>query len=380
MRIFVATGIFHPESGGPAMYLYRLLPELVARGHEVRVLTFGEEPEGDPPDRPYPYPVTRISRRAPAPVRYARYARAAWPLEAWGEITYVHSLFLPLTGKRPRVLKVVGDPAWERSVNKGWIGARADIDEFQHRRYSLPVMALKWVRATLARHAARVIVPSAYLARMVKGWGVPPERVCIIYNALTPPPDLPDQATARARLGLSGGLLLLTAARLVPWKGVDTLIEAINGLEDVRLLVAGDGPQMAALRSMAGERVTFLGEVPHAELMLYMRAADYTVLYSGYEGLSHTLLESLQVGTPVIASDKGGNPEVVKPETNGLLVPWPDSPALAETLRRAVREPRLRSRLAAGCATGLERFSWERLVEQTTAVLEAVRAGLPVRG
>jgi glycosyltransferase involved in cell wall biosynthesis len=56
-------------------------------------------------------------------------------------------------------------------------------------------------------------------------------------------------------------------------------------------------------------------------MALYFRSADYTVLYSGYEGLSHTLLESLLAGTPVIASNKGGNPEVVRHGENGLLVP-----------------------------------------------------------
>lgn len=369
MRIFVATGIFHPEAGGPATYLYRLLPELVARGHAVRVLTFGEEAPGEA----YPYPVTRISQRAPLPIRYARYARAAAALDAWGEVTFVHSLLLPLVGARPRVVKVVGDPAWERSVNRGWISPREDIDEFQGKRYGPQVMALKWLRAARARRAAQVIVPSQYLARMARGWGAPAARVSVIYNALEPPRDLPDLATARAQLSLPEGPALLTAARLTAWKGIDALIEAVNGLEGVRLLVAGDGPQMAALRAMAGERVTFLGHVPRERLVLAMRAADYTVLYSGYEGLSHTLLESLQAGTPVIASDKGGNPEIVQHGVNGLLVPWGDRMALADTLRRAVGEPGLRARLAAGCAVGLERFSWTRLVEQTIAVLEAAR-------
>ncbi|GAB4443450.1 MAG: hypothetical protein Kow00120_12750 [Anaerolineae bacterium] len=370
MRIFIATGIFHPEPGGPATYLYRVLPELVARGHEVHVLTFGEEPEGDPPDRPYPYPVTRISRRAPAPMRYARYARAARALEAWAEVTYAHSLFLPLAGGRPRAVKVVGDPAWERSVNRGWVSAREDIDAFQGRRYGPLVDALKWLRASRARRAARLIVPSKYLARMVQGWGAPADRVRVIYNALTPPPALPDPAAARAQLGLPGGPLLLTAARLTAWKGMDMLIEAANALEGARLIVAGDGPELPALRAVAGQCTTFLGNVPRERLALYMRAVDYVVLYSGYEGLSHTLLEALQIGTPVIASDKGGNPEVVQHEVNGLLVPWRDPPALAVALRRALQEPGLRARLAAQAGVGLERFSWERLVEQTLAVLD----------
>ena len=91
-------------------------------------------------------------------------------------------------------------------------------------------------------------------------------------------------------------------------------------------------------------------------------------LYSGYEGLSHTLLESLRVGTPVIASDKGGNPEVVEDGVNGLLVPYVNVDALTETLREAFK-PGKREALAAQHHIGSERFGYPRLIEQTDAAL-----------
>ncbi len=126
----------------------------------------------------------------------------------------------------------------------------------------------------------------------------------------------------------------------MPWKGIDHLIRAIRAVPDVRLLIAGEGPDAARLRALVEseqvtDRITFLGRVARERLGLYFRAADYTVLYSGYEGLSHTLLESLLAGTPVIASDKGGNPEVVRHNENGLLVPYIDQEALTETIRTA---------------------------------------------
>ncbi|NLF78333.1 MAG: glycosyltransferase family 4 protein, partial [Chloroflexi bacterium] len=83
------------------------------------------------------------------------------------------------------------------------------------------------------------------------------------------------------------------------------------------------------------------------------------------------LLESLRAGTPVIASDKGGNPEVVQHDQNGLLVPYVDVGALVDTIRAAF-SGEVRARLAAGTAAGLERFRWATLVEQTERVLESV--------
>lgn len=376
MRIFVASGIFHPEPGGPATYLYELLPELLARGHAVTALSFG-----DPPGEAqgYPYPLTRISRRASYPRRQWAYYQSAARLWPGHDLAYVHTLGLPLpAGARPRVGKIVGDKAWERAVNRGWVAPGTDIDRFQTERYSPLVEAGKALRARQARRFDHIIVPSEYLRRMVIGWGVDPARVTVVYNALRagdPPPV--SQEEARARLGLPPGPLLVTAARLTAWKGIDQSLRALQQVDHVRLVVAGDGPERAALEALAGqlglaERVRFAGRVPRDEIGVFFRAADYTLLYSGYEGLPHVLLESLHAGTPVIASDKGGNPEVVQPGVNGLLTPYMDATALAESIRAAFA-PGERARLAASAPAGLERFEWGRLVEQTLAVLE--RAG-----
>lgn len=369
-RLFAVSGIFHPEPGGPATYLYELLPELLRRGWDVRALTYGDAPVAG-----YPYPLTRIPRRA-LPLRLAAYARAAAPLLRWADLVYVHTLGLPLvSGRAARVVKIVGDQAWERAVRRGWIAPDEDIDRFQTGRYGPAVEAGKAARSREVRAMQGVIVPSEYLRRVVAGWGVPPEQIRVIYNALSPgsrPVDV-SQAEARARWGLGGEPVFLTAARLVPWKGVDHLLLALRAIPGARLLVAGEGqarPQLEALAAAHGlsGRVRFLGHVDRDAMPLLMRAADYTVLYSGYEGLSHTLLESLQAGTPVIASDKGGNPEVVRHGINGLLVPYADTDALADALRAALA-PGKRDALAANSQIGMERFEFSRMVAATDAAL-----------
>lgn len=75
------------------------------------------------------------------------------------------------------------------------------------------------------------------------------------------------------------------------------------------------------------------------------------------------------MGTPVIASDRGGNPEIIRDGVNGWLVPHPNGDALRETLGKAFHEGRI-ERLAARTQHGLERFSWVKLVEETVMVLE----------
>lgn len=379
-RLFIASGIYHPEPGGPATYLRELLPELAAHNWDIRALSFADFIP-DPP-LPEPVPITRIVRTSFA-TRMLRYAAAARPLLAWADVTYLHSLGLPLWGstRAPRLVKIVGDIAWERSVRRGWIAPTEDIDVFQTQRYSSAVSLDKARRAREARSVDGVIVPSDYLRRMVVGWGVPEARVRVIYNALPPESEAAalSRQQARAELGLPDAPILLTVGRILPWKGVDHLITALSRAQgaarEAHLVVAGDGALLGTLQAQAeaaglSGRVHLLGRVAQARVPAYMRAADYTALYSGYEGLSHTLLESLRAGTPVIASDKGGNPEVVTHGVNGLLVPYVDIEALAAALDAALATGQ-QAALAANARLGMERFTFARMVAETEAALRA---------
>lgn len=379
-NLFVASGIFHPEPGGPATYLHEVLPALTDRGWSVRVLTFGSGATATP------YPVTRVPRRT-LPLRYAEYGWHAQAELKCADVVYAHTLDLPLVTRWrwakqvPRVLKVVGDLAWERAIRRGWITPTTDIDQFQTMAASSTIEAARRSRSQQAQAMTRIIVPSEYLKQMVIGWGVPPERIHVIYNALPAMMGAAQsQAEARQQLQLDGRPTLLTAARLTPWKGVDHLIQALHSLPEVRLLVAGEGEELPRLRVLAeglGDRVVFLGRLPRELLYTYMQAADYFVLYSGYEGLAHTLLESLRVGTPLIASRKGGNVEVVQPGVNGLLVEYPDPTDLIATLRTAFSGDE-RTRLAANTALGMERFTFDHMVAATDAVLRGQLA-IPFR-
>ncbi|MDZ4768626.1 MAG: glycosyltransferase family 4 protein [Chloroflexota bacterium] len=372
MKLFVASGIIHPESGGPATYLYRLLPQLQARGWQIEVVSYSD----DTPTDTYPYPIRRIPRRS-LPVRLFDYARAARPLLAWADVVYLHTLGLPLTqvgGVRPpRVGKIVGDQGWERAQRKGWIAPTLTVDAYQTADLPPIAAADRAARAREARALHGVIVPSRYLAGMVAGWGVDPARIQVIYNA---PPMEPMPDTHAPISQAAHAPTLLYVGRLAAWKGVDTAIAALRNIPDARLLIAGDGDRLDSLRAAAsdlGDRVRFLGRVPRADMPALMRAADYLVLYSGYEGLSHTLLEALAVGTPAIASDQGGNPEVIAHGVNGLLVPYSTQPeAAVEALTAAFTEalrPGMRPRLAANTGIDRDRFDFASMVEQTDAAL-----------
>ncbi|MGJ3241314.1 MAG: glycosyltransferase family 4 protein [Anaerolineae bacterium] len=370
-NLMIAAGIFHPESGGPATYLKEILPALQVLGWQPSVVTYGEGSTSD-----YPYPVHRIPRQI-LPLRLFNYWRTARELAPHADLIYAHTIDLPVYGAhRPRLIKIVGDQAWERCIRKGWIAPTTDIDAFQHQQQGGLAERQKASRSRQVRAFDGVIVPSDYLKQMVIGWGMPAGRVHVIYNALPPAIEglPPTQAAARQLLGWDDDApTILTAARLTPWKGIDHLIEALKRVPDVRLMVAGDGDEMPRLRQLAqalGERVQLLGRVPRERLYTMMKASDYFALYSGYEGLPHTILEALRVGTPIIASDKGGNPEVVRHEQNGLLVPYVDVSQLTQAIERAFAEGQ-RAQFAEQTSQGMARFAFDQMVSQTDAVLRA---------
>ncbi len=380
MNICVVSGTFHPEPGGPPAFLYRLLPELVRRGHAVEVDTYGE---ADAP-RDYPYRVTRISRRQPIPLRLPALARAVLAAGRRAEVFFVSDYGLPVALaniflRRPIVLKNVGDFAWEFSTRHGWIPHGQTIDQFQTAPHSLRVKLLRRVQRWYTGAASVVVAPSHYSARLVVGWGIPAAKVKVIYNALDPVIGLPSREAAREQLALGGGPVLLTVARLVPWKGIDGLIRALPVIRQqypaARLVIVGDGPERAALQAQAaplGPAVQFTGALPPAQVWQHLRAADVFVLFSTYEGLPHTVLEAMQAGTPVVVSDAGGNVEVVTGGETGWVAPSGDERALAAAILEPLGNPARAAARAEAAALRLSRFSWETMVGEYEAVLRAV--------
>jgi glycosyltransferase involved in cell wall biosynthesis len=386
MRIAIVSGTFHPEPGGPPTYLRRLGASLVADGHRVRVATFGER--GAPSD--YPYPVERVSRCQPMPLRLARLTSLALRDMVGADLVFVSDYGVPallanLAIRRPLVLKIVSDFAWEFGVRHGLVPPGTTIEAFQRLRLPARLAAVQALQHLYARRADAVVVPSAYLARLVQGWGVDPDRMRVIYNAVDEPPTVDGRSELREVLELpTESPLIATVARLTPWKRIDSLLRAAAGLRrdgcQAHLVVVGDGDQASALVRLARAlgldgAVRFVGAVPQLEVGRYLQAADVFALPSSYEGFSHVLLEAMAAGAAVVATAAGGNTEVVVSGENGLLVPPDDVPALQAALGRVLGDAPLRARLVAEARRTISAYQWPPLYRKTVEVLAEVAAG-----
>ncbi len=382
MKLVIATGTFAPDTSGPATYVAELAPVLQQRGWQVGVVTYGDGPTD------YPYAVHRVSRRRPLLVRYWLYMVTVYQQAAQSDLVYIQgpvSEGLPgmlgawLAGKK-FVLKVVGDYAWEQARVQS--GDSRSIDEFQGtpQRDRGRVRVWRWVERWVARRAQLVITPSRYLEGVVAGWGVEQQRRRVILNAFHRPNVVPARREElRQQLGLNAPTLV-TVGRLVPWKHVDGIIQALPAIQDrvpnTKLVVIGDGPELGKLRAAAaasgvGQSITFTGQLPFAQTFGYLAAADCLILNSSYEGLSHVLLEAMAAGIPIVATDVCGNGEVIEHRRNGLLVPFGDQVALASAAAELLTDSALAQSLVAAYPQSLEKFEASRLVEETAQALES---------
>jgi glycosyltransferase involved in cell wall biosynthesis len=279
---------------------------------------------------------------------------------------------------RPALLKVVGDPAWEIFREMGIV--QDDFLTFQGSRSSIRVEAVRLIQRLVVRGADRVLVPSQFLRNVVESWDVAGGKIDVVHNGVRSQTISSSRTReARRRLGHEEELIILSSGRLVPWKGFDTLVRIAAAMKrrrpELRWIIVGSGPWDSRLEKLAADLsvtdcVRFTGRVSRDEMSSYLCAADVFVLWSGYEGLSHVLLEAMHAGTPVVASDAGGNREVVEHDESGMLVPWGEPAELREAIERLCLDQGLRGRLSVGAKARSSAFSWHTTVERTVEILE----------
>lgn len=187
--------------------------------------------------------------------------------------------------------------------------------------FALPRRQILWA----AGQAGAIIAVSQALKRRMVEIGIAAEKITVLRNGVDAELFKPvDRDAVRAELGLDRPTMVAVGNVLVS-KGQDVAIRALAILEDTELLIVGAGADEAAFRRLAAElgvadRVRFVGRVAQQELARYFSAADVSVLASLREGWPNVLLESMACGTPVVASDVGGVPEIItRPETGRIM-------------------------------------------------------------
>jgi sugar transferase (PEP-CTERM/EpsH1 system associated) len=243
-----------------------------------------------------------------------------------------------------------------------------------------------WFRRLAYELAHRVFSVSYQLRDLhARRTGFAASRMNVIHNGVDRQrfcPDLPTRALARRELGLAeDDFCIGCVGNFFPVKGHITALQAIAGFaaqsKPWRLLLIGDGPERAALEGFVNaqpkwkQRVHFLGTSHRVPEL--MNAMDVYVLPSVAEGISNSLLEAMATGLPVIASDTGGNPEVVVDGDSGLLFPVGDARALTDhLLTLQARDNRRRNLANRALRRVREEFSLETMIGKYAELYESL--------
>ncbi|HHU49537.1 MAG: glycosyltransferase family 4 protein [Caldicoprobacterales bacterium] len=243
------------------------------------------------------------------------------------------------------------------------------------------IRLIRYLEGCISRKADAIICVSEALKKnMVEEMGMDDKRLSVIYNSI---PDLPpgDRKATRQKHNIDDtDILIGTAARLIPSKGIDILLKAASGIlavhPHVRLLIAGSGPEEKKLKELVqtmgiGARVVFTGRV--SDMENYYSAFDIFVLPTLSEGLGITVLEAMSFGLPVVATKTGGIPEWVVHRKNGLLVQPGNVMELRTALQFMLDNPAKAVQYGCNAKADIKKgLTQHKMIEETVSVLKCI--------
>jgi len=335
--LLLISGIYPPDTGGPASFTEDFAHWLSQNDEKVLVVTYTDGPS----HTKYfdSIKITYIRRYKNLPKRYICFA---WSILRNYNSTvrvlavgaFLETMLANMVRNLNYTIKIPGDIVWERARNSRMTDL--DINDFQVSHLNFKYKVFRKLFTLSITRATHIVVPSEFLQKLVARWIGKSKPIELIYNSIDTS-KFPNSRLANRRFDV------VTACRLVPWKGVDELIRCCDEL-GLTLGIAGEGPEEEKLKQQAsklGAAVTFLGQIPKDEISDFYRSGEIFVLNSSYEGLPHALIEAKAIGLLCIGRSGTGSEEVITHLEDGILVSEEPGSNLKEALSTAISDPEL---------------------------------------
>lgn len=231
--------------------------------------------------------------------------------------------------------------------------------------------------------AENIAVGNAVKENMVRDYGIPEDRIRVIYNAVKAPAPLTCKDPLLEELHRRGRFIVGNVGRINTQKGFEYYIEAAKLLKEeglpITCLIIGEGvreEEMKARVRAEGLEDTVIFTGFRTDVTDVMAQCDLTVLSSLWEGFPLTPIEAFSVGRTMVATDVPGTMEIVKDGENGLIVPAKDPGAIARAVKSLYEDPGLRQRLEAGAlGTYREKFSYDSFRDNYLGLLAQLTKG-----
>lgn len=364
LRICLVVSYFHPfESGAERQALAQAI-ELVRRGHSVHVVTHAvygvpteEEISGIQVHR-----WIRSWKSGPlfGPTFVSSTILALLRLRRHYDLIHTHqALWEAVSTGAAHLGGIRGVPTVVQPASSGFYGEAQEL---------LRTRGANFLRRLILRNDALVAI-SADIENEWLALGVPASKITKIASGVDHRQFAPGDS--RAEASLPGRPRVMFTGRLHPQKNLDILIEAwpeVAAATGASLILVGDGPERERLAAKAGSLgiepfVHFNGVTDDPADLL--KAADLFVLPSLAEGMSNSLLEAMATALPCVASDIGGNQDLLKPSDAGVLIAEPSPNAWARELVALIQDPERRARLGANARKRIEdEYALEHVVDR----------------
>lgn len=379
MKILMQQWAYFPWVGGAEIFTQHLAEHMVARGHQVDIVTgLLSKPSIEYDNWQKEIDVingVNVYRVKVPDIKYAGVMVGIWRmlfkslrLNQRNDYDVIHSHIFPAMvcgalSKRGKKLII--------TLQGG------DIGEYKESARFIRMLEMPFIVWSL-RRADLVHCVSTHIAEAAKRLGA--GEVTVIPNGVDTSIFRPgDKQQLRKKLGYNPrGKIVVSTSRLTPKNGMDYLIKAIAPLGDVKLIIIGEGEQRKHLESLIQglklkNRVSLLGAMPHHELPQYLAVADAFCRPSVNEGFGISFIESMACRIPTIGTAVGGITDIINSGENGILVPPEDARTLSRVLKKTIEDGNMARQIAErGYQTVKQKFTWEKVLQQMENVYQGL--------
>ena len=369
MHICIIAREFPPVGGGIGYYVYNLSRGLVQKGHRVSVITRGSPNRLDREVMDgidvykatffplYPFHLQLHKLFLNQLLRYLR-----------PDIIHLHSPVIPSVSYPSPIITTV-HTAMKTDARYHEV---VDLHSFAQKMLSTYLTPL--AESQMLRHSDVITAVSPTVAQELREYGVNPAEVRVVWNGVDEKRFRPSKSSE------NDGKYVLYTGRLWARKGLFDLINSANIIKEVipeiKFVICGTGPLMQKLKERVHDlklenQVQFLGRVSRESLLNIYQNATLQVVPSIYEGLPTVILEGMSCGLPIVATDIGGNRDIIVHGQNGLLVPPASPSSMADMIVKLWSSDNLREELGKNAReTILRKFTWDKIVSDFLVIYE----------
>lgn len=309
MRVTIATGIFPPDIGGPAIYTERLANELKKRNIEVGIITYSDNKKIETDN----FPITRIPRSYILPIRYFLYFIKLLSLAKDSDIIYAQDLFssgLPAALvkrilKNKLIIRLGGDFLWEKAIEKSW--SERPLSQYYKQPKNYQEKLFLWISKKVLKTARLIVFSTDWQKKIYfKNYNLKQKKTAVIQN------PFPKKIL---NVKQKNNQKIIFAGRLIKLKNIDFLIKSFSQIlvkhKNLQLEIIGEGPKKEYFKKIVSQNqleksVTFREKLPHQKLLKEISQCFLVILPSLTEISPNLVLDCIKLKKPVLLTKETG--------------------------------------------------------------------------